>query len=231
MKLHRFIGVFDFSRNEIEIVDPELVHQMHTVLKLQKNEEFLLCDGQGTEARAVISSIDKKTVRAVIHSKAVIHREPARHVTAYIAIIKRELFDLVAQKLTEIGVANIVPLITRRTVKRAVKESRLQSVIREAAEQSGRTVLPVLHDPMELADALKHAQSCADRFFFDVSGSNQAVSQGTTSASIFIGPEGGWDPDEVQMARDAGCAIVSLGSLTLRAETAAIVASYMVVRE
>ncbi len=239
MKLHRFIGNFsaiggsayggDLTQDELVIHEPEFVHQLHTVLRLQKNEELILCDGKGHEARAKILAIDKKFVRVAILSRETIAREPRRQVIAYVAIIKRELFDLIVQKLTEVGVAEIVPIITRRTVKLAIKESRLNSIIREAAEQSGRTTLPLLHAHMEFKKALEHAAANKNNFFFDVSGEARFVIQGASSrVGIFIGPEGGWEDEEVQAAKDAGCTIASLGSLTLRAETAAIVASYLV---
>ncbi len=228
MKIHRFIGDFDLSRKEIIVHDIELVHQMNTVLKLARGEAVVISDGHGKEAHATITTADKKSVTLAVSGVDSISREPRRHVIAYVAIIKRELFDLVVQKLTEIGVAEIIPIITRRTVKLAIKESRLQTIIREAAEQSGRTMLPMLHEPMEFKKALTHAAPNQDNFFFDGSGTPRfVVSHATAPVGIFIGPEGGWDETEVQLAKDAGCIMVSLGLLTLRAETAAIVASYL----
>lgn len=229
MKVHRFIGDFDLSKKEITIRDAELVHQMNTVLKLMRGEELVLSDGKGKEAQAKILVQDKKSITFELEKPETVVREPDRRVIAFVAIIKRELFDLVVQKLTEIGVAEIVPLITRRTIKLAVKESRLKTIIREAAEQSGRTVLPMLHEPMELKKALAHAAQNQDNFFFDSAGSSQfVVSHATAPVGIFIGPEGGWEKGEIQSAKDAGCTMVRLGGLTLRAETAAIIASYLV---
>ena len=147
----------------------------------------------------------------------------------YCAILKRENFELVVQKATEIGVREIVPLITQRTVKLDIKEERLRKIITEAAEQSGRGRVPMLRQAMSFADALADAQRNDANFFFDIS--DVIVEEGAIGDAmrrgLFVGPEGGWSYEEVLAARAAGCHIISLGALTFRAETAAIIASYL----
>ncbi|MBM3204451.1 16S rRNA (uracil(1498)-N(3))-methyltransferase [Candidatus Uhrbacteria bacterium] len=217
MKKHRFI-----------LQDPELVHQMARVLKLQEGENIVLGDGKGHEAEAVIEAISPKEVSVTFDQVAVNHREPTRLVTLYCALLKRENFEWVVQKATEVGVTSIVPIITRRTVKLHFKLDRLQMIAKEAAEQSGRGIVPVMYEPITFEQAIEQAKEHDHNLFFDV-GKERSKSYKLTAKSlgIWIGPEGGWDPEEVALARQSKCEIVSLGSRTLRAETAAVIATYL----
>ena len=152
--------------------------------------------------------------------------EPARAVTLYCSLLKREHFAWVAQKAVEVGVAEIVPIISARTIKLAFKKERVQKIMHEAAEQSGRGVVPILHAPMRFAEALGHAIGKNNSsVLFDISGKPlRAITIiGGNRIGIFIGPEGGWDSTELEAAHTKNFQITSLGKLTLRAETAAII--------
>jgi 16S rRNA (uracil1498-N3)-methyltransferase len=214
MKIHRFI-----------LEDPKLVHQMARVLKLKTGEKVVLGDGKGHEAEALIETISPKSISVAFDHVSVNQRESARSVTLYCALLKRENFEWVVQKATEVGVASIVPIITRRTVKLNFKLDRLQMITKEAAEQSGRGMVPTVHPPMKFEDALKQAEN-EKNYFFDV-GPSHSYRLKANSLGIWIGPEGGWDPEEVEFAKKLNCEITSLGSFTLRAETAAVIATYL----
>jgi 16S rRNA (uracil1498-N3)-methyltransferase len=148
-------------------------------------------------------------------------------VILYCSIIKRENFELMAQKATEVGVKEIVPLLSSRTIKLNIKSERVEKIIKEASEQSGRGKVPELHPPMTFKDALEHAKSNDLNLFFDPSGKIFSPLTQEKKIGVFIGPEGGWDEDEIGLARAQNFQIVSLGKLVLRAETAAIVASFL----
>src|SRR3989344_2070787 len=135
MKLHRFILPFTIS-----------------------GEQVLLCDEGMNEVLAEVTEIVHKVIKVKVIKEQRNENEPLRKVMLYCAILKRENFELVVQKATEIGVAEIVPVITRRTVKLALKQERLEKIIKEAAEQSGRGVVPTLSKPMEFQEALEHAK-------------------------------------------------------------------------
>lgn len=228
MKRHRFIGEFDLERLSIQIVDREFVHQVARVLKLHTGEEVILCDGKGREALARIDHVSVKAIQATLLEHIKVVTQPTRSVILYCALLKRENFEWVVQKATEVGVKEIVPLITRRTIKLNFKLDRLSKISQEAAEQSGRGMVPLIHEPLKFENALKHAQENKRNYFFDISGSLAAHDpQPTTSLGLFIGPEGGWDPSEVEQSKRAGCQISSLGAFTLRAETAAVIATYL----
>ncbi len=229
MKLHRFIGPFDLSQPSITITDPELIHQIQHVLHLAIGEHLLLGDGQGHEAEARIVIFSSRGVETELIRTVTSMAEPGAHVILYCAVLKRENFDWVVQKATEVGVKEIVPLITERTIKLQFKRPRLAKVIREAAEQSGRGVVPVLHDPIKFNAVLPHASHNDVNYFLDAFGEPWEMKKETAKGTlgIFVGPEGGWSPDESAKAKESDFFITTLGRLIFRAETAAIVASYL----
>lgn len=226
MKIHRFIANFDFSQDELAITDTELVKQIRTVLRLRIGEQMILSNGQGEEALVKIIQIKPKLIEVVTLEKKKNNNEPKVKISLYCSIIKRENFELVVQKATELGVSKIIPLLLDRTVKTGVKKERLEKIIKEAAEQSGRGFLPELSDAMDLKTAIKDA---GDKLilFFDISG-KQLVSFKdieNKKVAMFIGPEGGWSEREIALVKQQkNFSILSLGKLTLRAETASIAA-------
>jgi len=232
MKRHRFF-LEHISKHTQAIEDRELCHQISRVLRLGTGEEIVLCKGDGKEYVFRLEYIGHHEIRGSIVAIQENRNEPSVDVTLYCALLKRENFELVVQKATEVGVATIVPVITERTVKTSSNTQRLEKILREAAEQSGRAHIPKLCDALRLPDALKRVGIHDGALFFDASGEayQERIARSVkTNICLFIGPEGGWSESELQLARGSGCKIASLGSLTLRAETAAIVASYLVCR-
>ena len=233
MKLHRFIGSFDLSQNRIESADPELVHQIADVLRLKAGEMCILGDGALHEALCEVAEISKKRVVFTAQEHRVNENEPKRSVILHCAMLKRENFEWAVQKAVETGVKEIVPIRTMRTVKLETKEDRIKKIIKEAAEQSGRGVVPLLRLPILFKEAISAARSNKLNIVFDRSGSDFHTLSlpGDGLVGVFIGPEGGWHEDEVALAREHKFDVASLGPLTLRAETAAIVASYLATHE
>lgn len=226
MKRHRFIGPYDLRRTEI-VLEDEAARQMTLVLKMHHGETVLLSDGKGREAEYEILEMKKKSVRLrQIGQVADVATEPGRFVALYAAILKRENFELVVQKATECGVSRIVPVISQRTIKKDVKLERLREIAKEAAELSGRGVVPEISEPMKLEQALQTAQG--KKYFFDADGEGlDSRLREKDALALFIGPEGGWSDEESEYAKRAGCEIASLGPRVLRGETAAIVATFL----
>ena len=231
MRLHRFIGDFDFSKKILELQEKELVLQLRNVLRVKTGEELYLCDGKGFEVRAHIESIKKNAISVRIIEHMQNTHQQLRSVTLYCALLKRENFELVAQKATEIGISELVPIQTQRTVKTAVNMNRIQKIMKEASEQCGRTVLPILGKSMDFQSVLEVAVKKHNTIVvFDKTGKpfNTSVVKKTESLAIGIGPEGGWSREEYAILTKVPRVIIaSLGPFTLRAETAAIVATYL----
>jgi 16S rRNA (uracil1498-N3)-methyltransferase len=229
MRLHRFIGDFNLGQDKIEIKDKDIISQISKVLRLKAGDQFILSDGKGEEAVAEISEMGKSSLSAVIIKKYKNQNDPETKAYLYCAILKRENFEIAVQKAVEAGIYEIVPIITERTIKTGLNMERLRKIIKEAAEQSGRGFVPRLHQAMNFKDVLEHAKLNDINILLDPRGKEMPVK--AEKIGIFIGPEGGFSDNEVKFAEENKFEIASLGKLTLRAETAAIVASYLASRK
>jgi 16S rRNA (uracil1498-N3)-methyltransferase len=159
------------------------------------------------------------------------------------ALLTREKFEWVLQKCTEIGISRFVPVVTQRSLVQAMdlkpsKLERWQKIISEAAEQSRRGRIPELSEPMKLAKAL--AQHGAEVAMIPWEGMEVASATAVTIRStlagktpqtiaLFIGPEGGFAPEEIELAQRHNVQPITLGKRILRAETAAIVAPALII--
>ncbi len=229
-KIHRFIGQFDLSADRLLIRDPALIHQIRTVLKLRVGEKIMISDGRGQEALARINATAASGVEIEVEARRDAP-EPKRDVVLYCAVLKRENFEFVVEKAVECGVKKIVPVHSARTVKLGIKLERLEKIVREAAEQCGRGIVPELCAPLRFKAALKSAAELDVNYFFDADG-EEFLRPKLLSAAIglWIGPEGGWEESEIEEAKQANMVVSSLGRLVLRAETAATVAVYLASR-
>lgn len=150
--------------------------------------------------------------------------------TLFCSILKKENFEWVVQKATEIGVSVIVPVLTKRTVKTGLNFERLNKIAREATEQSGRGTVPKIRQVVDFTDAIKMRKDFGQALILEQTSTGEPEIDQVGSVAILIGPEGGWEEDEISMALDDGWGAWSLGRTTLRAETAAIVAVAKAVR-
>lgn len=228
MKIHRFIGPFDLSKKEINI-NGEIAYQMIKVLKLKPKELVEICDGQDKTILAKIIKINEGNV--IVQSEKILKTEKTGKITTlFCAILKKENFELVVQKTTECGISKIVPIISVRTIKTGLNLERLKKIAKEASEQSGRAQIPEIIEPINFSEALKLTTEKDLNIFFDVSGEKcpNILNDNPLSVNIFIGPEGGWTKEEIEQAKSLNFKIISLGPLTLRGETAAIISSYLV---
>ncbi len=229
MKLHRFI-VVNLVAGQIQLDDQELYNQWKNVLRLEPGAEILLTDGQGQEAQAKIMSYQSKQILVDIGEVKTIELGDGNQVTLCCAVLKKENFELVCQKATEIGVSQIIPVVTTRTVKLGLNEERLQKIIKEASEQSGRVTVPIL-DPITDWSTVLSLSDFDCKIIFDKQGDrlDRGDELKNKKIAILVGPEGGFTDEEVAEARRAGWEVKSLGQNVLRGETAAMVAAYWAV--
>ena len=224
MRLHRFYLHQKIENPKIKITDERLVHQWCNVFRYNVGSEVILFDGSGMEYNAVIEKLGNREVEVGVVSKreAVI---PERKITLCISLIKKDNLEWVIEKATELGVSKIVPIISERSEKKNFNIDRAQKIIIEAAEQCGRGDVPVLESSKQLVDSIEDLEG--EIIIFDPSGVPFDSSLLTTNynlLSIFIGPEGGWSPSEIERFKDSNIKIFSLGKLVLRAETAVVAA-------
>ena len=226
MKLHRFILSLNLKKDLIISKDNELINQIKNVLRLKTGHFVILADGFKNEAKASIKSFSKNEIEFKIEERFENKDEPTKNIKLYCAILKKENFELVIQKATEIGVKAIIPIRSAHTVKQNIKLDRLNKIAKEASEQSGRSVIPDIYEPLSFAEALEDSKTNEANFIFDTDAKEKFYSD-KNNIGIFIGPEGGWTEKEIGEAQKQNIKIVSLGKLTLRAETAAIVSSFI----
>ncbi len=229
MKLHHFIGNFKLRPGGIKVSEPELIGQIVKVLRLSTGEIVILSDGNLNEAEAEITELNKEFIGFNILKVYKNDKEPKGKFVLYCAVLKNENVEWVVQKTTELGISEIAPVITDRTVKLNLRHDRLQKIAREAAEQSGRGIVPLIHEPMDFGKAVLLASKI--NFFFDPSGENydNPKIREQSNFGIWIGPEGGWTGSEIELAKNGGFKVINLGKLVLRAETAAVVGTYSVI--
>lgn len=226
MKTHRFLVEGELSTGAFTIENKELYNQIRNVLKLAVGEPVILFNGTGAEAVGFLAGIEKSGITIEISRVQKNVAEPKRFVRLYLAILKNEHFELAVQHAVECGVSQVIPVLTSRTIKLSLKTDRVKKIMREAAEQSGRGVVPELADVLPFSEAIAQAKE-NDVNLFCSGGSSDALTPVGTKIGVWVGPEGGFTAEEVELARASGFKLVSLGELTLRAETAAIVATYL----
>jgi len=232
MKLNRFFGEYNLDKKIIYITELNIVHQIRNVLRLKVGERLVLCDGTLKEAVIEILDFKKNLVKAKVIDVYENRNEPKVSVSLYCSILKRDNFELVCQKACEIGVSEIVPLLTKRTVKLNLKYERIEKIVKEASEQSGRGKVPTIYRARKFADEIKAKKDLLN-IFFDEKGEDidSLKTNNIQNIGIWIGPEGGWTVDELNLASKYNAKIFKLGDLTLRSETAAIIASYIILNK
>ncbi len=219
-KQHRFYIPKLSMDSTVVITEPSLVHLMRDVLKFKKGEVCRLFTNNSDDSLVTVVSLDKKHV--VVERTTILPKIPIpKKITAAVAITKRDTFEFVIQKLTELGVARIVPLLTDRTVKQSLRKDRLEKISIEATEQSGHSTIVQIEEPVALSLFLKN--NTENILYFDT----EATTTKTAGATVFcIGPEGGWSEEEKALFKKYATPAVSMSQTVLRAETAAIIGAY-----
>lgn len=202
------------------------VAQHVRVLRLREGEAITLFNGTGGEVPATLSRIDKRTVEIATGEHVSVERESAMRITLYAALIANDRMDWMIQKATELGVAAIQPLYSERSQripgdvnKRA---EHWRGVVIAACEQCGRNQLPTVRAPITLSDAMA-ATSGANNVLMDADGLAARVGN-AAAVNVFVGPEGGYSPNELALLRAHCAQKLRIGQTVLRAETAAIAA-------
>lgn len=222
MRLHRFFVEQKIGTDHVVIADEALIHQWRNVFRMKAGERVVLFDNSGFEFEAEIKRLEKKEAELAIVEQRTGASEPRREATLYMSLIKKDNFEWVVEKATELGVKKIVPVLASRSEKKNINMERLQKIIQEASEQSGRTLLTELGEVVSFSHALMEVSGTV--FMFHLEGNPLVPEEGETNipVSLFVGPEGGFTEEEIAEAEGKGAQIRSLGGNVLRAETAAI---------
>lgn len=231
MRLHRFYISQKIEHTKTIIKDEKIIHQWRDVFRYNVGTEVIIFDGSGNEYDAVIEKMNNREaeVRLVSERKGILPgKDPStgsgQEITLYQSLIKKDKMEWVVEKATELGVSKIVPIISERSEKKGFNIERAKKIAIEASEQCGRADVPVVESIMGLEECIMVKEG--EKIIFDSSGNSfpYPIIHNTHPISLFVGPEGGWSEKELEMFKNVNAKIFSLGKLTLRAETAAIVA-------
>lgn len=208
-------------------IEGQHAHYLGKVMRVQPGDAIILCDNVSGEWLATVDTVEKRRIHATLARK-LRDRETPPDLWLCPALLKKDRFDWVIEKATELGVAEIRPVVTRRCVADKLNLGRAKTIAIEAAEQCARTALPELHPPLSLKDLLRDWSEDRTLFFADEEGGADALASFTANsrpAAILIGPEGGFDDAEREVIRaHPNTVAISLGQRILRGETAAIAA-------
>lgn len=230
MRISRFYTRQQLADRETVELDEATSHYIYRVLRLKSGTPLILFNGDGYDYHAVLDEVGKTLVNAGILRAEQTSRESNLHITLGQGISRGERMDFVLQKSVELGVNAITPLWTSRSQvqlhgKRLEKRlSHWQGVIRSACEQSGRSFMPELGNACQLSGWCTESDTPL-RLVLDP-GADMSLGElpPANRIRILIGPEGGLDTGETELAVSAGFTRVRLGPRVLRTETAALAA-------
>ena len=233
MRLHRFyISEIVASKTEIILESSDQVNQIRKVFRLKKGDLLIIFDGSGSDYTCGIEDFRDETIVLGVREASKSRFMPARAIVLYAALVKKDTFEWIVEKATELGVTKIIPIIAERTEKKAVNEERLSKIVIEASEQSGRGSVPEIAPVVSLKEAVIALRAKIEEalnsdcktiaFHTDAELFTQLDIARNESLACFIGPEGGWSPDEIALFHDNKISVRSIGTQVLRAETAVV---------
>lgn len=223
MKQHRFFVDTNLEKGEdITLTDHGTFHQMKDVLRLRKGDSVVLLDGQGLEFHGVIKKFLPKEVIVSKQELKKVSKTQKVELHLFASLIKKDKFEWVLQKATELGVTRITPIVSDRTEKLKLNMDRADKIVREASEQSERADVPFVDEPVSLAEALSLCETSATVLHLEGDPINVTQLRETGKVSLFVGPEGGWSEKDLNQFTHTSHEIVSMGDQVLRAETASI---------
>lgn len=225
MRVHRFyIGDNLKLEHDFWLNDQALLKQWNKVLRFRDGQEVVLFDGIKSERLYRIESINMD--QAHLHLITEIDRKlPKQHIYLLWSLLKRDNNDLVLQKATEIGITNFVPLITDRTIRTNFNIKRARKIVIEASEQSGRSDIPFVREPIKLDTAFKELTEKVEFIVAQQGSPDEFEIDSNKKYAALVGPEGGWSDQELEKFKNLNLQTLNLGDFVLRGETAAIAVS------
>jgi 16S rRNA (uracil1498-N3)-methyltransferase len=241
--VHRFFLPPEYIVEDNVTLPADVASQLSRVLRARVGDEIVVLDDTGMEYLVKLGAIDRDSASGTVISKSQSQGEPSVAITLYQGILKADRFEYVLQKGSELGLTSFVPMNCHRTISQnrpsPSRYTRWRKIITEAAEQSGRGRLPVLHEVIDFDSACEKATGVSlipweeERATSLKSSLTEwaSAADATSSINILIGPEGGFTADEVELAKKNGITPVTLGRRILRAETAGLVTATAVLYE
>lgn len=225
MRLHRFYVTEPISSDTFDISDRDLIHQWRTVFRYNVGSQVILFDGGGVDYLSLITGLRSSGATLEVVEKKKNKNMPKINLTLCVGLIKKDNFEFVVQKATELGVSKVIPVLCERSEKKNINMERLQKIAIEASEQSGRGDVPTVGDIIGLSDLLKSSVLPKEKIVLHPDGQyigDMLQTKMPKELAVFVGPEGGFSDKEIKEFAEHNILSVSLGPQILRAETASI---------
>lgn len=234
--MHRFYVTPDQIHDDTIIITGSDVNHIKNVLRMKQGDELIICNGQGKDCYCIINKVSDDEITTNVVSEQETGTELKSKITLFQGLPKKDKMELIIQKAVELGVYEIVPVMTKRVIvkledkkKELKKLERWQMIAESAAKQSGRGIIPIVHPVISYQDAILRGQNMdlgiipyenAEGIRFTREIMNR-INQ-YSSIGVFIGPEGGFEEAEIALARDNNIHPITLGKRILRTETAGL---------
>lgn len=234
----RFMNLFyvnksQIGQEDIQIIGDDVKH-IKNVLRMKQGEELMVCDCEGTNYLCKIEEVLQKEIQLSIIERMACETELPTEFYLFQGLPKSDKMELIIQKAVELGVHEVIPVAMKRSIvkiedkkKEAKKLDRWQAIAESAAKQSKRGIIPNVHSVMTYKEALAYAKEFDLNLFpyEQADGMNKSRelvknAKGAKRIGIFIGPEGGFDDGEIEMVKEIGGEVITLGRRILRTETA-----------
>ncbi len=232
MRLHRFY-VLQPLGEEVVIEDVSTIKQWLKVFRYRSGDFVILFNGDGNDYIYRLNHASPSSCTLFLTEKKSAYI-PQRKSYLFLTLIKKDLFELVVEKSVELGVTDIIPMITERTEKKKLSEERLTSIIKESTEQSGRGDILTLHpqktlkeipqllEELEIPKENVYPATLLGKNLQEILAEKTSAVKNMSPLVFLVGPEGGWTDNEEKLFKESGFSCISLGKTVLRAETAGI---------
>lgn len=222
----------DFTPQDKVILNEEQSRHIAKSLRMRAGDKLTLTCGDGNDYGCMIEETAANQVTLSVCYKQANNSEPSVKVTLFQGVPKGDKMEDIIQKCTELGIAAIKPVLTHRSVSRPdeksakKKQTRYQKIALEAAQQSGRGIVPEICTMETLSQAVKNDNSELKILFYEGGGEplKNIINNDIQSVSVYIGPEGGFEKEEVELIKSNGGVIATLGKRILRTQTAPVAA-------
>jgi len=238
--MHRFHCSFrSISANKITILDKEQIHHLKNVLRLTLGDTVVVFDEEGNEYNCIIEKISDKVTLQIKEKHLLSKNKQQLRITVACAMPKKAKMDEIVDKLTQLGVDEIIPLETKRVIvklddkAKEIRLTRWQKIALNASRQSQRNQIPAVSPIKDIKEVLSKSEDFDLKLIPALLGKRRTLREILEKSKaknilVLIGPEGDFTAEEIESAIKAGCIPVSLGELVLRVDTAAIaVASFI----
>lgn len=234
MRLHRFYLTEEVgTKSEIKINSVELIDQIRKVFRLKTGDSVVIFDSSGFDYECTIAGIEKEGITLSVKKMMRSRFMPSINVYLFASVVKKDTFEWIVEKATELGVTHIIPVISERSEKKNLNENRLKKIAIEASEQSGRGNVPKIFEVQTIEKGIQYiseinldktVDKVLQKIAFHTSAPHISVEDlgKDCDTAIFIGPEGGWSEREIEMFHKNKIEVVSIGNQVLRAETAVV---------